>query len=282
VPGRPEIVRLVALAAFISVVAVATWLAELSRTLVIVVMAAALAVAWAIEWLAWRETRLRLAQAALAEERDEDEDAPFEEPFEPLEPFESAEPAEPTQPAEPAAVAEPARPERSWFLLKRAPAGSEPNEAPPKRPLAPVAPVVEGRARVIETDDRRKQVRGEGEDAEPVAVEPHEPEAEEAPPAEDQRPPLRPVLPSPAPAQVPREDSGVVNLAARARGPRTWNLWELERLAREEFEGETLEQSQYLFIHLRQFARADGQLPLEFDELVRDSFGGLLERLQQV
>ena len=59
-----------------------------------------------------------------------------------------------------------------------------------------------------------------------------------------------------------------------------WNLWELERLAREEFKGEALEQSQYLFIHLRQFARADGQLPLEFDELVRDSFGGLLERHQ--
>ncbi len=31
-----------------------------------------------------------------------------------------------------------------------------------------------------------------------------------------------------------------------------------------------------LLIHLREFANADGDLPVEFDSLVRESFGGLL------
>ncbi len=31
-----------------------------------------------------------------------------------------------------------------------------------------------------------------------------------------------------------------------------------------------------MILSLRDFARADGTLPLEFDELVRDSFGELL------
>jgi hypothetical protein len=36
----------------------------------------------------------------------------------------------------------------------------------------------------------------------------------------------------------------------------------------------------YLFLHLRRFANADGVLPAEFDGLVRDAFGGLLEPAQ--
>jgi hypothetical protein len=272
VPGRPEIVRLLALAAFISVVALATWLAELSRALVIVVIAAALALSWAIEWLAWRETRLRLSQA-LPEEEDEVEEAVLEEAL--LE-----------EPFEPVAVAEPARSERSWFQLRKTPAKHEHEDAARKPPLVPVAPVVEGRARVMPADAAPAEPVDEAESAQPTVPEREPVPPEEAPstvaPPVTERPPLRqvPPPPSPAPEPVPREEPSVVNFAARTRGPRTWNLWELERLAREEFEGEALEESQYLFIHLRQFARADGQLPLEFDELVRDSFGGLLERLQ--
>jgi hypothetical protein len=271
VPGRPEIVRLLALAAFISVVALATWLAELSRALVIVVIAAALALSWAIEWLAWRETRLRLSQA-LPEEEDEVEEAILEEAL--LE-----------EPFEPAAVAEPARSERSWFQLRKT-AKQEHEDAALKPPLVPVAPVVEGRARVMPADAAPAEGVEEAESAQPTAPErepvpPEDVPSSVAPPVTEPTP-LRPVPPAPSPAPEPaqREEPSVVNFAARTRGPRTWNLWELERLAREEFEGEALEESQYLFIHLRPFARADGQLPLEFDELVRDSFGGLLERLQ--
>jgi hypothetical protein len=267
VPGRPEIVRLLALSAFISVVALATWLAELSRALVIVTIAAALAVAWTIEWLAWRETRLRLSQAR-AEEVDEVEEALWEEPVE-------------------APVAEPAPPERSWFALRRTASKHEQEEPAREAPRVPVAPVVEGRARVMPAKTGPTETTDEVESAEP-AVSEREPAApEEAPPSvispDTERTPLRsvPPPPPPAPERVPEERAPVVNLTARTRGPRMWNLWELERLAREEFQGEALEQSRYLFIHLRPFARADGSLPLEFDELVRDSFGSLLEGVQQ-
>jgi hypothetical protein len=57
-------------------------------------------------------------------------------------------------------------------------------------------------------------------------------------------------------------------------------LWDLERLAREETRDhpERRDEWGYLFLHLRQFADANGALPEEFDGLVRESFGGLLER----
>jgi hypothetical protein len=269
VPGRPEIVRLLALSAFISVVALATWLAELSRALVIVTIAAALAVAWTIEWLAWRETRLRLSQARAEEgdEFEEFEEAPWEEPVE-------------------APVAEPTPSERSWFARRKTASKHEHQDTAREPPPVPVAPVVEGRARVMPAKAAPTKATDELESAEP-AVSEREPAAPEEAPAPvtssvTERAPLRsvPPPPTPAPEHVPEERAPVVNLTARTRGPRMWNLWELERLAREEFEGEALEQSRYLFIHLRQFARADGALPLEFDELVRDSFGSLLEGVQ--
>jgi hypothetical protein len=56
--------------------------------------------------------------------------------------------------------------------------------------------------------------------------------------------------------------------------PREWNLWELERAVRDA--GERQEEWGALLIHLREFANADGDLPLEFDTLVRESFGGVL------
>jgi hypothetical protein len=61
--------------------------------------------------------------------------------------------------------------------------------------------------------------------------------------------------------------------------PRRWNLWDLERRARAEAQRDPLryEEWSYLFVHLRQFATPDGSLPLEFDGLVRESFGDLLE-----
>jgi hypothetical protein len=70
-------------------------------------------------------------------------------------------------------------------------------------------------------------------------------------------------------------------LRRRATGqPRRWNLWELERIAHAEGHREPgrLEEWSYLFVHLRRFAAADGSLPTEFDALVRESFGELLEQ----
>jgi hypothetical protein len=78
----------------------------------------------------------------------------------------------------------------------------------------------------------------------------------------------------------PAASSDVVDLRMRATiQPRRWNLWDLERRARDELPRDPVryEEWSYLFVHLRQFATPDGSLPTEFDGLVRESFGELLE-----
>ena len=63
-----------------------------------------------------------------------------------------------------------------------------------------------------------------------------------------------------------------------ANPPREWNLWELERVAREHpsDDGAQNEERAYLLIYLRDFAGSDGTLPADFDGLVHDAFGDLL------
>ena len=99
-------------------------------------------------------------------------------------------------------------------------------------------------------------------------------ETEESPEewARAPEPPAR----EPAPAPSRRE---VVEMHGMRPGPREWNLWELERLARASAQRhpERMQEWGYLFVHLRRFARPDGALPREFDGLVRESFGELLE-----
>ncbi len=87
----------------------------------------------------------------------------------------------------------------------------------------------------------------------------------------------------PAPEPAPEMQS-VVEFRPRTIEPRQWNIWELERIAREEVaeHPERREEWAYLFFHLRQFATAEGSLPTEFDGLVRESFAGLLERSRGV
>lgn len=60
--------------------------------------------------------------------------------------------------------------------------------------------------------------------------------------------------------------------------PKEWNLWDLERKAREPG-GYAIRDAEWaaLFIHLREFATAEGTLPKEFDELVRQSFAELIQ-----
>jgi hypothetical protein len=70
----------------------------------------------------------------------------------------------------------------------------------------------------------------------------------------------------------------VVAGVAHNEEPREWNLWDLERLARNESGGDLArdEERTYLLMYLREFAGADGKLPADFDRLVRDAFGDLL------
>jgi hypothetical protein len=78
---------------------------------------------------------------------------------------------------------------------------------------------------------------------------------------------LRPRQPEPPPPPTPPPPQ-----------PKEWNLWDLERRAREQAGNAPRDEEwSALFTHLRVFANADGRLPKEFDELVRESFGELIE-----
>jgi hypothetical protein len=135
----------------------------------------------------------------------------------------------------------------------------------------------------------------EAEEHPPTPLPEPEPTPEPAPPAPEPSPPtpepgappppqLRRV-PSPEPVPPPepepvREDlpEPIAYLRRDGGEPREWNIWELERLARE---GESRDPGRdqelaFLLLELRQFANADGQLPVSFDAVVRESFGELL------
>jgi hypothetical protein len=63
-----------------------------------------------------------------------------------------------------------------------------------------------------------------------------------------------------------------------AAGPRReWNLWDLQRAVRDAPGDEQREEWSALLVYLREFANADGDLPAEFDSLVRESFGRVLD-----
>jgi hypothetical protein len=96
-----------------------------------------------------------------------------------------------------------------------------------------------------------------------------EPEPVPAPVAESPPPPA----PPPEPASVP--DTPTYRPPPT---PREWNLWELERSAREQA-GQAARDEEWtaLFVHLRQYANAEGVLPMEFDGLVRESFAELIQ-----
>jgi hypothetical protein len=127
--------------------------------------------------------------------------------------------------------------------------------------------------------------------ARPVPEPELQPEREQAPePAPP--PPPEPVHLAPAPElppepeelaeekpePAPEEPEVVVPLVQRDLTPREWNIWELERIAAET-EGTNPQEDEeraLLLITLRQFADPSGELPVEFDPLVRDAFGPAL------
>jgi len=123
---------------------------------------------------------------------------------------------------------------------------------------------------------------------EPVAVEPApepEPEPEPEPVVLTVVPAPEPELelvPEPEPEPVLAEvavGAEVVPIGASA-APRRWNVWDLERLSRENAGADVArdEERTYLLMYLRDFADPGGSLPIDFDALVRDSFGDLVGR----
>jgi hypothetical protein len=163
--------------------------------------------------------------------------------------------------------------------LMRRPAPTEPPEEvaePPREETPQVFVPSVGAGHALPADQT--------EPAAPTEREPGPPPAVDVPPVEERRAELRPVpppppAPEPGPAPETSLPPGVVEFPAQRGRRREWNLWELERLAREEVRRDPARRDEwaYLFLHLRRFASADGSLPGEFDPLVRESFGGLLE-----
>jgi hypothetical protein len=116
-----------------------------------------------------------------------------------------------------------------------------------------------------------------------------EPSSEPEPGPEQAREPERPRIvsvpalppdpePEPELEAEPEEPDRVVAFLPANDSPREWNLWELERAARDHGGNDVArnEERSYLLIYLREFAGPDGTLPADFDALVRESFGDVL------
>jgi hypothetical protein len=82
--------------------------------------------------------------------------------------------------------------------------------------------------------------------------------------------------PEPAPAPETKLPPGAT--VTRIGGPRQWNIRDLEQLAGEHVGGDPIadEERTALLVYLRDFAAPDGLLPVDFDDLVRQSFGELV------
>jgi len=109
---------------------------------------------------------------------------------------------------------------------------------------------------------------------EPLVVRPEPVRAPEPPKIAAAPPPPEPE-PEPEPEPAPEPE---VAYLPTDEAPREWNLWELERVSREDVTADVAktEERAYLLMYLREFAEADGNLPADFDGLVRDTFGDLL------
>jgi hypothetical protein len=104
---------------------------------------------------------------------------------------------------------------------------------------------------------------------EPVRVEPEpepvvvEPEPEPEPVVVEPEPEPEPVAVEPEPEPEPEPTA-----------EQAWNLWQIDRALRDS--GAVTEEQEFLLMYLRDYAGPDGSLPVDFDALVRESFGDVL------
>ncbi len=77
-----------------------------------------------------------------------------------------------------------------------------------------------------------------------------------------------------APAPPPRRRVSRKPQPAPVASETQWNVWTLEEVVRDNASGN--DELVYLTVSLRDFADANGLLPVGFDPLVRESFGALL------
>jgi hypothetical protein len=100
-----------------------------------------------------------------------------------------------------------------------------------------------------------------------------------SPPPSPEPAPVAEAAPVPEPVPVQETASVLAFTPSRGAAPREWNLWELERAARDHSDDDVarVEERSYLLVYLREFAGPDGVLPSDFDGLVRDAFGDVLQ-----
>lgn len=139
----------------------------------------------------------------------------------------------------------------------------EPKEPPPLiETLPPAEPVTSDAVRVLGRTRRPEPVEPVESMPEPdrVAIEP-EPVAVE---------PER----APEPAASEPEPEPELESEREPVQAQQWNVWELDRALRDS--GTLTEEQEFLLIYLRDYAGSDGSLPVDFDALIRESFGDVL------
>lgn len=235
------VLRFALLALFLVAVAVVAGFLNLGTTAIVAVMAAAWLLVAAVEWMFSREgTAPTEPQAAFALEG----------------PAGNGDEA----PAEPDA--------RRPFWRRRRSAEAEVGGAGAEWPEHDHVRIVEQprpRPEPVEPGPAAEAEPASEPEAEPEPARATEPEPEPSPEA----------TPGPEPEPEPAPPAAA---AAAVGAPREWNLEQLQRLAAERA-GQDLvrdEEWSFLFVYLREFASTDGLLPVDFDGLVRESFGELV------
>jgi hypothetical protein len=287
VPGT-SLVRFVLLAALIVAVALALWLLDVDRVWIVLGVIVAWLAASAIELVSWKRAEARWHGGAGGWDRPA---YPARPPAPSVRPAPSvAPPAE----APPAVVQEaaPAPATAVPAVETRTPVTPGPRRRLPRirirvrRDGEPEPPAPEA----VPAPEPLDETAAEPKAAEETAALEFQPEPEPAPGPEPEPepppPPVEPVRPTivpapppqpPEPPAAPPPPAGASVVRLPSRGPRTWNVWELERIARTTAENDPRGEEQLLLVrHLREFADANGTLPVEFDPLVREAFGGLL------
>jgi hypothetical protein len=159
------------------------------------------------------------------------------------------------------------------FRRRRAAAGAAAVPAPEVQPSAAVEPPAET---VPVAAEPEPEPLPEAE-PQPAAVEPEPEPVRVLQPVPDLEPEPEPEAPEPEAPEPQPAAAEVVPIGIGA-APRQWNLWDLERLTREAAGSDAVldEERTFLLLYLREFAGPDGELPVDFDGLVRDSFGELV------
>ena len=159
--------------------------------------------------------------------------------------------------------------ERAYVREAARSAASPPEEAPSEEVAPGHADVVDAEAAPVAQPEPRKEPELAVSERSARAI-----LASGPPPIHEAPRPIPTPEPESKPKPEPLPDTMPATLGSDL--PYEWNVWDLQRLVRDRADDDRQEEWAAMIVSLRDFARADGTLPREFDELVRDSFGELL------